>query len=174
MHTYWTFRKFTYILGSMHTYWISIHTLTYIFWSGHSKHWQENNCAATTEMFYWFRLIGQMFELNMVTLQLLEISKQLALRTKYLTLTSKTKYIYFSFSSHGKDNNHKHPDEVNYDANTRRSGILREGISLGKRWKNPTRLSNSLIRATQRFVQQNWHLCSNVMIVNLKAYFTKD
>ena len=63
-------------------------------------------------MFYLLSVIGMMFEMNMMTLQLLEISKQLASRTKYLTLTFKTKYIYFSFSSQGKHNNPKHPDDV--------------------------------------------------------------
>ena len=54
-----------------------------------------------------------MFEMNMVTLLLLEISKKLTSSTKYLTLTFKTKDIYFRFSSQGKDDNPKHPDDVN-------------------------------------------------------------
>ena len=32
MHTYWTFSKYTYILGSIYTYWISICTLIRYSW----------------------------------------------------------------------------------------------------------------------------------------------
>ena len=50
--------------------------------------------------------------MNQVTLQLLEISKQLASSTKHFTLTFKNKDIDFSFSGQGIDNNPKHPDHV--------------------------------------------------------------
>ena len=50
-----------------------------------------------------------MCEVNMVTSQLLEISKQLAISPRSSTLTFKTKDIDFSFSSQGKDDNPKYP-----------------------------------------------------------------
>ena len=50
-----------------------------------------------------------MCEVDNVTSQLLEISKQLAISTRSFTLTFKTKDIDFSFSSQGKEKDPKHP-----------------------------------------------------------------
>ena len=48
----------------------------------------------------------------MLTLQLLEISKQLTSSTKYFTLNFKTNDIGFSFGSQGEDITPKYPDHV--------------------------------------------------------------
>ena len=48
----------------------------------------------------------------MLTLHLLEISKQLTSSTKYFTLNFKTNDICFSFSSQGEDITPKYPDHV--------------------------------------------------------------
>ena len=53
-----------------------------------------------------------MCEINMLTLQLLEISKQLTSSTKYFTLNFKTKDIGFSFSRRGEDITPKYPGHV--------------------------------------------------------------
>ena len=83
-----------------------------------------------------------MCEMNMVTLQQLEISKQLASSTKYLTFTLKTKDIDFSFSSQGKDNKPKHPDHVKKKSpSQKKRDFVRRNLFLEKKFEKSNMVS---------------------------------
>ena len=91
--------------------------------------------------------------------------------TKYVTLTFKTKDIDFTFKSQGKDINPKHSDHVKKKCQRQKKRYFERRNRFKKKGGRIQHIS--MIIATQRFILKNWHLRSNVMIVNLQAYVTK-